>query len=198
MKTRRKIFGFIAGIMLLTSIFLVRFGKHIKPRQADHMIEVVVESMDDLGKMNTILETLSVSSDSLERIAFSKCTQKSNILRKNYIDEIDRCYDQALKTSAQNNSTFGEVLIRMKRSIDEIKDNHVFLMEIQEISLRNTAVDFDSIWNAHFIKPSKIDLGYKEVLQSYFQNRVAIQESLRSSEELFKTIEEIQKSQSEN
>jgi hypothetical protein len=191
LKLRKKAFGFIAGTMLMIIILVSRFGRHIQPRHSDDIIKVVIETVDDLGKVQTIRGLLRENTDSLESIRFLKCLNKLNFFKSSYSEDIDTCYEKAMEEANINSSSFSEVLFKMKRPLYEMKDNHRFNIGLINLIQDGHYVKFDSAWTAHFKRPSQIDLKYKPLLKEKFESQVEIKRSLDSSLILIKEIKSL-------
>lgn len=192
MKLKSKIYGFVVGVMLFISIIVVRFGKHLSPRQTENIFEFTVETISDLGKVETLVNILDNKTDSLESISFLNCLNSLNFFNSSFSSEVDNCYDNAITKANINNSPFIEVLLKMENRLYEMKDNHFFNMSLDKLIRDRKYVNFDSIWNLHFDNPSTIDIQYKKLLLKYYQNSVATQKSLDSTYKLLNKIKEFE------
>jgi hypothetical protein len=175
----------------MISILAARFGKSISPRRSYDIIEVVTETVDDLGKVQSITDLLKTNTDSLEGAEFLQCLNSLSFLNSSYSSGVDHCYERALDESNKNNSRFSEVLFKMKKPLGEMKDNHLFNLRLINSIQDGYRVKFDSAWKAHFKKPSQIDLEYKSVLRKIFETRVETKRSLDSLSNRLKEVESL-------
>lgn len=169
----------------------VRMVKHFRPQHSDSFIEVTVQTIDDLGKVQTITGLLQTSTDSLESQQFMNCLNDLNFFNSSYASAVDACYDNAMSYARKTNSSFSEVLHKMRRSLGEMKDNHEFYQEVYGLLQANTTINFDSAWQVHFKRPSKIDLEYKPVLERHYNNTTDIKRSLDNTSKLLKRLDSI-------
>ena len=181
----------MAGLIVLLLIALLRFGKYLKPRQAENIFEVLVETVDDMGKIKTISSGFSTTVDSLAFEKLSQCLNNFNFFSKSYPLKLENCYSEALNKANKNDPKFAEILIKLKTSLDEILDNHYFFIGIDTLLLESKYVDFDSEWVVHFSKPSTIDMKYKQVLFNVYESKSETRKLLDSTDERFKELEKI-------
>jgi hypothetical protein len=173
------------------AIIGVRMGKSIGTKRSPDIIEIVVETIDDLGKIQNITDLLSKRPDSLETVTFVQCMDRLIFLSPSYPSGVEDCYNQALDGLNNIGSAYYEILLKLKEPLDEMKDNHYFIIGLNKIAGAGRIIDYDSAWSAHHKKPSQLDMAYKPLLRNLFEARVETMKYLDGTERRFKEIESL-------